>query len=187
MIIVYAHPNRSGHCGVVLKTIEKYFEEKGTKYEIWDLYRMNFDPILKSEELNNKDTRSKDIFIRGLQDKIELEKEFIFVYPTWWYNMPAILKGFFDRVFAARFAFKYKNKIPIPLLKNKKALVITTAGGPKFFYSFIKIAGPLRIVEKNILNFCGIKTRSYLFGNCVNLSEKKEKEIQKKVLSLLAK
>jgi len=81
----------------------------------------------------------------------------VFIYPTWWGTMPALLKAFFDRVFTEGFAF---NEIEggtgyQPLLKGKTAEAITTMDTPKWVYTIIYRAPGHNCLRRAILEFCG--------------------------------
>ncbi len=180
MLIIYAHPNKDGNCGYLLKTITDKLDGRKKKYEVLDLYKMNFSPVLHPEEhytSGNDFVTDKNLI---LQEKIVLHDEFIFIYPTWWNNVPAILKGFIDRIFVSGYAFKYVNKIPKGLLSGK-ALVITTTGGPAFFEKLIAKNRSLKVLTKDTLNFCGIKTKSLFIDNSSRLDETQKNKIHKVV------
>ncbi len=188
MLIIYAHFSRSGHNGQVLSEVEKFLKEKVHLYEILDLYQIDFDPILTNQDILSREKFSSDEKIRSLQEKILQEQEFIFIYPTWWNNVPAMLKGFYDRVLAAGFAFRYqKNGLPEGLLKGKRALVFTTTGGPAFYQKLVRGTRSIKVTTSDTLEFCGLKTQSVLIGGCRSLDEKKKLEIQKKVAKAMEK
>jgi len=187
MIIVYAHPNQLGHNGFILRVIENKLKQTGKNYEVWDLYKMNFNPVMIDEKINPSSGRSFDQFLGELQNKIVSENDFIFIYPVWWNNVPAILKGFFDRIFLSGFAFRYVNKFPRPLLKGKRALVFTTSGGPAWHSFLLKCSRSTKVTTSDTLNFCGFKTKSCTFGGCRELNESFKKLAIKKVEKKLSK
>lgn len=93
--------------------------------------------------------------------------------------MPAILKGFFDKILISGFGFKYnKHGIPIKLLKDKKATIITTSGGPKIYY-FMFDNRMKKNISKDILGFCGIKIKYYQFYNAKKLDDEYKNAIKK--------
>ncbi|MDD3178165.1 MAG: NAD(P)H-dependent oxidoreductase, partial [Candidatus ainarchaeum sp.] len=101
--------------------------------------------------------------------------------------IPSILKGFFDRVFTPGFSHKFISKLNFnQLLKNKKASVICTTGAPKIAYSLGFANRGIKNIKKDILGFCGIKSKIYVIGNCTNqIDEKKKKEINKIILKAI--
>jgi len=185
MLIIYAHPNKTGHCGYVLQTIETELKNKQISYEILDLYAMNFNPVMKPEEHYTSGHREISSDCLEIQKKISASDKMIFIYPVWWQNMPAILKGFLDRIFTAHFAYKYVNNIPIGLLKGKKAIAIATTGGPMIYTMLIKCGRALKVLTRDTLEFCGIKSKGYLIPSARVLDDKKKKYIENKVKKAL--
>lgn len=180
-IIIYAHPNKNGFCGKIFSQTIKQLEAQGIDFSIIDLYAIGYNPVMKNEEHYTSGGYKISQENKKFQDMILEAKNLIFIYPTWWQNMPAILKGFMDRVFTARFAFKYKNKMPLGLLKGRNAVVITTSGGPRIFSRFFAGDRAIKVLTKDTLRFCGFKTRSIAVGNAKKLNDKKIQEIQNKV------
>ena len=95
--------------------------------------------------------------------------------------MPAILKGFIDRVFTNNFAFTYKNKMPVGLLKGKKAVVFTTSGAPKLFFKLMEKDFGAKQLTKYTLKFCGIKSKYFVVGNATFFNDKQKRKIKKQV------
>jgi NAD(P)H dehydrogenase (quinone) len=81
----------------------------------------------------------------------------VFVYPVWWFGLPAALKGWIDRVFLQGFAFAFTAEGPKGLLRHKKALVLNTTGGPEENYDAAKAKEIyIRPMTDGTLRFCGI-------------------------------
>jgi NAD(P)H dehydrogenase (quinone) len=188
VLIVIAHPNSEGHNRYFLEVTCKNLDEKGLDYEVIDLYKLNYDGNLALNELFTAKNYEISDLNKEIQKKIKESDSLLFIYPTWWQNMPAILKGFFDRIFTPRFAYKYtKHGVPQKLLKNKKAAIFTTTGGPLIYEKFIICSPSIRLVKKHILSFCGIKSKGYILCSAKNLEENKEKikKISKKIVKYL--
>lgn len=184
MVIIYAHPNHEGHCGYILKTIKEKLAKKGIEPKIMDLYKDDFDPVMKLEEHYTSNHKVVSKSNLKIQEIIKNETQFIIIYPTWWNGTPAILKGFFDRVLTGKFAFKYKNRIPKGLLKGKVA-VFTTTGGPAIVEKLISKSRSMKVVTKDTLNFCGLKTKGYTIYSANKLNNKRKRIIEKKVKKAL--
>jgi NAD(P)H dehydrogenase (quinone) len=183
VLIIYAHPNVEGHCSYILYNVIKNLELKKINYDVIDLYKDNYDPILHENELYTSRNKHVDEINLKYQSLLKNADLRIFIYPIWWGSMPAILKGFFDKVLVGGFGFKYVNGFPIKLLKGK-AIVISTCGAPSLFYRFIDRT-PIKMIKRLILGFCGIKTKFYLIGNCKRLTEDKKVKIEKIVKKAL--
>ncbi|MFP4022745.1 MAG: NAD(P)H-dependent oxidoreductase, partial [Candidatus Paceibacterota bacterium] len=99
VIVVYAHPGTDGFSSTMLERVKADLEERGIEHEIWDLYKIGYDPVLKKEEVYTAGNRKVSDENLKFQEKIGEASKLIFIYPVWWGGMPAILKGFIDRVF----------------------------------------------------------------------------------------
>ncbi len=188
MLIVYAHFNRSGHCGEVLRRVVAELDSRDKKYEVLDLYEMGFDAVFRGEGDYDENGFSTNETIREMQEKVSRENELIVIYPLWWNNVPAMLKGFFDRVLTARFAFRYSEKgFPMGLLVGKRALVLATAGGPAWYHKYLCGNRAIKVVTNDTLRFCGMETSARLIGNCRELTEEKKNKIQKQILAEMEK
>lgn len=99
--------------------------------------------------------------------------------------MPAILKGFFDRVLTPGFAFRYMDGKVRGLLKGRKAIIFTTSGSAKFLYT-LTLNIPKRMIATVILRFCGIRSSYYQIGGCSRLDSKRSEIIVKVVEKALS-
>ncbi|PKM89419.1 NADPH dehydrogenase [Candidatus Falkowbacteria bacterium HGW-Falkowbacteria-2] len=169
-LIIYANPRHEGHSGYLLQQVESRLAARGADFEVIDLYRIGYDPILKPTELYSAPNRVIDPQNIEFQKKIKAATSLLFIYPTWWQAPPAILKGFIDRVFTSGFAFTYVNGLPIGLLKDKKAAAFTTSGSPAFFH-FITGNPALKVLLKYTLAFCGMRTKGFSLGRALHLNE----------------
>jgi putative NADPH-quinone reductase len=100
------------------------------------------------------------------------------VYPIWWGGIPALLKGFFDRVFLPGFAFKYRKgkAFPDKLLKGRTAHLLVTMDTPPWYYRWFYRMPGLHQVRKTTLEFCGIKPlRTLTFGPVLGSSDHQRK------------
>jgi len=157
VLVVFAHPSHNSYNHALLESLLSGLKEGGHEAEVIDLYKDNFDPVLRETIHKPEPT---DLCLK-YQNKIKKADWLAFVFPIFWYRAPAILEGFFDNVFTSGFAFKYKKMFggrlnwPIGLLPVKKAIVIETYGGPGWFYKLFYLRIPwIRI--RTVLRFCGI-------------------------------
>lgn len=187
-IIIYAHPETPGHCPYILDEVKIGLEAKNHEYEILDLYKMRYDPVLHEEEHYTAGNDNKNISQENkiIQEKIKQAGLLIFIYPVWWGTMPAILTGFFDRVLTPGFAFRFaKFGIPLPLFKGKRAEVFITSSTSRFLHPIFGYY-PRPLIKRGLLGFCGIKSRLHHFDRARRLTEKsklKLKAMIKKALS----
>lgn len=180
MLIIYAHPNKTGHCGYILEKIISTLNNNQTSFTLLDLYQENYDPVLKAQEHYTSGHYEISVTTKKYQDLLKNEDRFIFIYPTWWNSAPAIIKGFFDRTMTSRFAFRYVNSIPRGLL-NGKALVFTTTGGPAFIEKLFLGNRSLKFIRQDVLRFCGIKSKGVLIGSATKFTPQQKTKIDKAV------
>jgi NAD(P)H dehydrogenase (quinone) len=185
VLIIYAHPDAEGFNSRILGEVENILKARGREYEVLNLYEINYDPVLKEEELYTAGNRGVSEENRAFQKKIGRSSEIIFIYPVWWGGMPAILKGFMDRVFTPGFAFKYRRDkllkfIPDKYLTDKRVACFVTSGAPRFLYFLL--LNPVKTINKFIIfGFFGAKSKTFQIYKATKLSEGKEKEIKKTV------
>tara|TARA_Y100000034_G_C6737671_1_gene327150 strand:+ start:59 stop:628 length:570 start_codon:yes stop_codon:yes gene_type:complete len=179
VLIVYAHPGSEGYCPMVLQQTVAKLNDKNIEFEVLNLYEMKYDPVLYPEELYTKKPFEISKQNLEIQRKIKEVEKFIFIYPVWWGTMPAILKGFFEKVFTPGFAFNFKGGVPIKLLKGK-AVVINTRGSPKVATWFLGDTANKHIA-KDILGFFGITTKTLSLYGATSLKDSKIEELSKLV------
>ncbi len=154
VFIISAYPN---HEGFGAHLADSYLEESlkaGHEATLLDLSKISFDPILH-HGYKNKQKLEDDLLLA--QKNISWADHLVFFFPIWWGGAPAILKGFFDRVFLPGFAFSYEHGyLPKQLLKNKSARIIVTMDAPALYDSLFLGSAGITLVKKSILQFCGI-------------------------------
>jgi NAD(P)H dehydrogenase (quinone) len=180
-LIIYAHSNTNSLNHAILENVIKGLKEVNQKFEVIDLYAEKFDPVLVIDDKHRRRDLINDPYTEKYREKIVQADRLIFIYPIWWYGVPAILKGFFDRVFVSGFAFRYDGKLPKGLLKNKKAWVIYTIDSPSFFIRWFRKNAEWTVVRDAILKFCGIKKikRTRLSSVKQSTNETRQKWLQK--------
>jgi|ETNmetMinimDraft_16_1059900.scaffolds.fasta_scaffold81667_2 putative NADPH-quinone reductase len=195
-LIVYAHPPGDSHCSMLLDETKKYLNKQKIKYNLIDLYKIKYDPVLHKEEHYTAGGYEITKQNKQFQDLVKNTNKLIFIHPVWWNSTPAILKGFFDKVFTARFAFRFiKPKwspiaIPKPLLKGKKAIVFMSGGTNKLLSLIFTGWRVRKVVQKDTLQFFGIKTKTYLMGSATQMTERHKAmapKMAKKALKWLLK
>lgn len=120
-----------------------------------DVAEIDF-PILRSQDDWSKG--AAPAAVREAQDALRWAEHVVLLYPMWLGDVPALLKGFLEQVMRPDFAFAYRsNRLPDKLLKGRTARVVVTMGMPSLFYRVVYRAHSLKSLERNILNFVGIK------------------------------
>lgn len=144
-LIIYSHPNPESFNSAVKDKVISTLVMGNISYQLIDLYKENYNPVLSLEELKGKMTDE----IRNHQQLISAATDIIFLFPVWWFRAPAILEGFIDKTFVPGFGYRFKQIIgkyglPVPLLREKKVLAIITHGAP---------ALPVKILYVNAVKY----------------------------------
>lgn len=174
-LVVFSHPREEslGHAlkEAVIRGMKK--SSAAAEIRVQDLYREQFDPLLHDIEENDKD----QVTVK-MKENVVWADGIVFVTPLWWANIPAMLKGYFDRIFTEHFAFQYNQAaIPVGLLKNKKAILIGTCDTPSLLARFSKTSLGFKSVIRGVLKLSGIKnSRFILFGSVLTSTEEKRKK-----------
>ena len=125
--IILAHPWHGSFNKAILDSIISKYDNDNTSYQVLDLHKDNFNPVTSESELAVYNAgKALDPLVIKYQEIIKKTEHIIFIFPIWWGTMPAILKGFFDKVLLKDIAFNYENGWT-PLLKINKTTIITTS------------------------------------------------------------
>jgi len=171
VLVVYAHPNPQSFNHAILESFTGGLAEAGHTYEVVDLYAINFNPCLSGEDFAKLMEGKASDDVRAQQEKVSQADGLVFIHPIWWFAPPAILKGWFDRVFSMGFAYALDEKEGhyTGLLKNQKALVINTAGGTEEEAKTYGSTDALKKIQDELkLGFCGINDVNHvIFYNVI--------------------
>lgn len=135
--IIFSHPWHGSFNKAILDAVTARLEREKKSFTVIDLPQDGFNPSYTREELA---LYGKGEFIDPLvgkyQEILKATSEVIIIFPIWWGTMPAILKGFFDKVMLKGFAYDYdESGNLVPLLKIGKSFVITTSQGPTAYFA----------------------------------------------------
>lgn len=153
--IIVGHPYSKSYNNALGEAYKRGAVSSGANVRWIALGDLKFDPVLKYGY--QKRTELEEDLLAA-QETIRWADHLVFVYPTWWGTMPAIMKGFFDRVFLPGFAFQSipNSLLTKKLLKGKTARLVVTMDSPPWYYRiFLRQAGH-HIMKRGILQFCGI-------------------------------
>lgn len=129
-------------------------EGKGYEVTVKNLYRENFNPVLtKAERASYYEKNFDASQLKSDIDQLRETDSLVLIFPTWWFSFPAILKGWFDRVWAPGYAYNHASDLGAitPCLENLKEVnVITTLGAP-WWVDFFVLKKPVNKVLKTAL------------------------------------
>jgi NAD(P)H dehydrogenase (quinone) len=134
-LVVYAHPRADSFCNALKDKVAATLRKNGHDVEVLDLYAEGFRAEMTAEERDAYHTEGANL--AGIEThvaRLKAADALIFIYPTWWYGLPAILKGWFDRVWAPGVVFDINGGVIRALLTNIRAIhVVSTMGAPWWF------------------------------------------------------
>jgi NAD(P)H dehydrogenase (quinone) len=169
--IVFAHPARDSFTGEVLDAFVSGLEAAGHTHETCDLYRSDFPTDMDIGQYRRETGGDPDApvpaDVRREHQRIERADALVFIYPVWWSDCPAKLKGWFDRVWTYGYAYIYdegehrSSRMPV-----EKALVICPAGHPVEHLEQTGIAGAMRavMIEDRLLGVGVREARMVILG-----------------------
>jgi len=157
ILMIYTHPNSKSFNYAIRERVLAALQEAKHEIKIKDLYAHPLKAGLDGEDFGQIMSGRFPRDVQNEQSDILWAEGLIFIYPTWWFERPALLKGWIDRVFLKGFAYDFGAKGVVGLLKQKKALIFTTTGGSEEDY---KKSGfhetLLKPMTLGTLQFCGI-------------------------------
>jgi 1,4-dihydroxy-2-naphthoate octaprenyltransferase len=165
VLIILGHPRKESLCGALAKAYEEGALQANAQVKTLILADLDFDPHVRME-LSQDQPFEKDL--SHVQETVAWADNLVFVYPTWWGMMPALLKGFLDRVLTPGFAFAFREDGSGDwerLLTGKSAQLITTVDTPPWVYRWIYGQPGNNAMRLATLGFCGIKpTHTLVLG-----------------------
>lgn len=138
-LVIYAHPVEGSFQSALHRCVVETLSGAGHEVDDCDLYAENFQPVLSAGERRAYHSPTPDIAAVAKEiERLQHADGLVFVFPTWWFGMPAILKGYIDRVWLPGVAFELRKGQTIPLLGQiRRFAVVTTYGSPWWLNKFV--------------------------------------------------
>ena len=172
VMVIYAHPLEDSYNAALHRTVVNALRASGHEVDDCDLYAENFNPVLSGEERRHyhDETRNRDP-VAGYVDRLLAAEGLILCHPTWCFGLPAILKGFLDRVLMPGVSFRLDNGKVHPALTHIRHLgAVVTYGRPRYMAMWMGDP-PRRIVTRYLFWLTGKRaTRTYLAHYHMNVA-----------------
>ena len=191
-LVVVSHPLRDSLCRHLAETVVEQLIQSGHSVIVEDLYDQGFQPALSPDERRSfyeaYDASRVAEQVKHLQEAEAL----VLVFPTWWFGFPAILKGWFDRVWGPGIAFDHSieyGTISPRLDALQHVLAVTTLGSP-WWMDWLVMRRPVkRILKLALLGGCARRSRLKFLSlyNCENLPEGAVLKFDKKLTQVIAR
>jgi putative NADPH-quinone reductase len=166
--VVVAHPSADSYCRHLASRAVAGLRAAGHDVEVLDLYDDGFRVAMSPEERDayHGDAPICDPLVARYADVVQRAGALVFVYPTWWSSLPAILKGWLERVMVPGVSFRFDERTGKvkPALGNVRTIVgISTYGSPR---SYVRVTNDngRRILTRALRVSCGLRTRTRWLG-----------------------
>ena len=182
--IVVGNPMRDSYSEALGQAYLRGAESGGHEAKLFLLACMNFDAILR-EGYRREQPLEPDLV--AARQALKASDHLVFVFPLWCGDMPAIMKGFIERVLQPDLLAIQgsHNRASWSILKGKSARIIMTMGMPGWFYRWYFGAHALKLLKRNILHFTGVSpVRSTVYGMVVGVGDEKRKQWLREVEAL---
>lgn len=140
-VIVFNHPYEGSYCNAILQSVTKGLQSAQHEVDVIHLDREGFNPVMSAADLKAfKERKPIDPKVIEYKQRLEQADHLIFIFPIWWELMPALTKGFIDKVIFPGVAYTYNasgNRMQPLFPKLKSVTVITTMNTPGLLYRLI--------------------------------------------------
>lgn len=156
ILIINGHPNKNAFNYGIASAYKKGAVNSGAEVKEIIIADLDFNPNLKFGYQQRTELEPDLI---EAWEKIKWAEHLVWVHPVWWGGLPAISKGFIDRLFLPGFAYQYRENSVWwdKLLKGKTAHIITTVDQPGWYYWLFYGRPSVNQLKKSTLEFCGVK------------------------------
>lgn len=154
ILVINGHPVEDSFSKALADSYIEGAESKGYKVEIIQVRKMDFNPNLM---FGYKKRMKMESDVAQAISKIKESDHIVWIFPMWWYSMPAMLKGFIDRTFLPDVAFRSRpGKLPEKLLRGRSSRIIITSDTPRWFDRIYMKSPAINQLRKGTLKFSGI-------------------------------
>ena len=143
-LIIYNHPHEGSFCSAIRDAVISGLDVGGHEYKVIDLDKDGFDPVMREKDLSafvqasrnpGKEIEGLDTLVEVYVNKMRWAERIVMIFPIWWMTMPAMTKGFIDKVIFPGLVYKMEGgKLVSQLSRLKQIVVITTMNTPAAIY-----------------------------------------------------
>lgn len=175
IVIINGHPNKESFNYGLVAAYKKGALSSGAEVEEIVIADLNFNPNLKYGYQKRMDLEPDLV---DAWEKIQWADHLVWVHPVWWGGLPAITKGFIDRLFLPGLAFSPRENSVWwdKLLKGKTAHIITTLDQPSWYYKLFFARPSVNQLKKTVLEYCGIKPVKVTYVGIIKTSDETKRK-----------
>jgi len=192
VLVVYCHPVPESFCASIRDKAVATLQARGDDVRLTDLYGEKFDPVMGCEERRTyNDGPPADPALLPHIENLRWAQAILFIYPTWWYGLPAMLKGWLDRVWATDIVFRLpegKGRITSLMTHVTRIGVITTCGAPLWWTILVGQPGR-KTIMRGMRALCATRCRTMFLAHYLmdSSSDASRAAFLEKVVRKLAK
>lgn len=163
ILVILGHPRSESLCASLAQAYADGARQAGAQVRFLSVGQLAFNPAFQGYGA----VQPLEPDLQTAQADISWARHLVWVYPIWWGAMPAVLKGFIDRVFLPGYAFKYRKDSPWwdRLLAGRSAELLVTMDSPPWYFRWVTRMPGHHQMKKAILEFCGIRpVKVHSFG-----------------------
>jgi NAD(P)H dehydrogenase (quinone) len=170
VLVIYCHPVAESFAAAAHATVVQALAAGGHEMTDVDLYAEGFDPVMSRQERLDYQTARNIRPVRKYDDQLAAAEAIVLVYPAWWYGMPAMLKGYFDRVWLPGVAFDVTpdGRLLTERLQRIRRIIVVTTYGASWWMVRIALGDPTRkLVSRAVRALCarGCRVNWYVHYN----------------------
>ncbi|SNQ49754.1 NAD(P)H dehydrogenase [Frankia canadensis] len=163
LLTVFAHPIRESYTGAVMDSFHEPFRESGHTIDLVDLHGEGFDPRFTEADHAHFWGAQVPPDVAEMQLRVEAADRLALIFPVYWWSMPALMKGWIDRVFTGGWAHRRQDEAG-SVLPAVPTLLLAVAGSTQRRYDNRGYHGAMRTqIEMGIFNYCGLVDVESLF------------------------
>ena len=157
ILIINGHPDKESYNFALAQAYQKGVEKSGAEHKTINISELRFNPNLQFGY--RKRTELEPDLLKAQED-LSWADHIVWIYPVWWGSVPAIMKGFLDRVLLPGFAFKKREGSVWwdKYFTGKSSRIICTLDQPTWFYRLINRAPSHSAMKRLTMNFIGVKS-----------------------------
>jgi NAD(P)H dehydrogenase (quinone) len=182
VVIVFNHPYEGSYCNAILQSVKTGLQKANHETDVIHLDEEKFNPVMSAQDLKGfKEGTAYDPKVLEYGERLSNADHLIFIFPIWWELMPAMTKGFIDKVIFPGVAYDYDNSGRFPKMKKRfqhlnGITLITTMNTPSFFYRLIFGNAIKKAIFTGTFWKMGYKNRKWINLNMVKfVADKKRK------------
>jgi NAD(P)H dehydrogenase (quinone) len=161
VLVIFAHPVETSFHAAMHARVVAALRKAGHEVDDCDLYAEGFNPVLSREErLNYHDTSINQLPVKAYVERLQRADALVFCFPVWCFGLPAMLKGWFDRVLMPGVSFDISDPEHVkPALTHLKRIAAVTSYGRPRWMAFVMGDPPRKVIKRYLGALTGGKAR----------------------------